>query len=486
MESIKQQTVRSAKWNFVERIVSQGIQFLLGLLMARLLLPSDYGAVGMLAIFFAISQTFIDSGFSSALIRKKEPTEQDFCTVFFFNFAISIVVYVILYFIAPWVAFFFKLEILCPVLRVQSVTLIVNAIMAVQVAMLNIRLDFKSLALRNIIATLISGICGVVLAYFGYGIWALVFQQIIAAVVNLIFICAVCKWFPKVKFNKQSFKELGAFGSRLLASGLLHTLYSNMTTFAIGKFYSPKELGFYTRGIHFAHVPNNAINGVLQTVTYPILARIQDDKSRLLYVYRKYIRLTSLCIFIFSGLLCALAKPIILFCLTDKWSEAIIFLHVFAFSSMFDHLNTINLNLLKVNGRSDLYLRLEVIKKTIAIVILFCAIPFGVLCICLTQLLYNQIAIFINSYYTGKLFNLGYLQQMKDILPYLRCCIIACLPAFGITFLELPNIITIIVGAAIALFCYWLMLRKKPDMIELEELIKDKLKKKNEKNISII
>ncbi len=485
MSSIKQQTLKSAKWNFIERIATQGIQFLLGIVMARLLLPSDYGAVGMLAIFFAVSQTFIDSGFSSALIRKKDPTEEDFSTVFYFNFAISIVVYIILFLIAPWVADFFSLEILCPVLRVQAISLIINAVMAVQVAMLNIRLDFKALAKRNITATLISGVCGIILAYLGYGIWALVFQQLIAAVVNLVFICAVCRWYPQTKFNKKSFKELGAFGSRLLASSLMHTLYTNMTTFAIGKFYSPKDLGFYTRGAQFAQVPNNVINGVLSTVTYPILAKIQDDETRLIHVYRKYIRLTSLCIFVFSCLLCALAKPIVLFCLTDKWSEAIIFLQIFALTFMFDHLSTINLNLLKVRGRSDLFLRLEIIKKMIAVAILLAVIPLGVLAICLSKFLNNQIAFFINTYYTGKLFHLGYLQQMKDISPFLGRCVVACLPAYAMTFLELPHIVTIIIGATVSLLLYWLMLRRNPDMIELMELVKEKFKKKNEKNMAI-
>lgn len=478
MTSTKQQTLKSAKWNFIDRIATQGIHFLLGIIMARFLAPSDYGSVGMLAIFFALSQTFIDSGFSAALIRKKDPTEDDFSTTFYFNFAISLIVYAILFFIAPWVGDFFNIPILCPVLRVQAITLIINAAMAVQVVMLNIKLDFKSLAKRNVTASLFSGICGVLFAYLGYGIWALVYQQIIAAVVNLVFICAVCRWFPKAKFNTSSFKELGAFGSRLLASGLLHTIYSNLTTFAIGKFYTAKDLGFYSRGVQFAQVPNNAINGVLGTVTYPILAKIQDDESRLIYVYRKYIRITSLCIFIFSGILCALAKPIILFTLSDKWAEAIIFLYAFAFSSAFDHLSTINLNLLKVKGRSDLYLKLEVIKKTIAISILFAAIPFGVFVICLSKLLYNQIAVFINTYYTGKLFHLGYSQQMKDIFPYFISSLFACLPAFALTLLELNHFMTIVLGASLALFLYWFQLRKNADMIELIDLVKDKIQRK--------
>ncbi|WP_295070488.1 lipopolysaccharide biosynthesis protein [uncultured Fibrobacter sp.] len=477
MSSLKQQTINSAKWNFFDRIASQAVNFILGIIIARFLAPSDYGTVGVLAIFLSISQTFIDSGFSAALIRKKNPTEEDFSTIFYFNFTVSLIAYALLFFSAPWIADFFKIPILQSVVKVQAITLIINAIMAVQVAMLNIKLDFKSLAKRNVTSSIFSGICGIILAYLGYGIWALIFQQIIAATVSLIFICMVCHWYPKTKFSIKSFKELGSFGSRLLAASLLHTIYLNLTTFAIGKFYSAKDLGFYSRGFQFASVPNTAINGVLGTVTYPIMAKIQDDEEHLIYVYRKYIKITSLCIFIFSGILCALAKPIILLTLTDKWSAAIIFLHLFAFSCAFDHLSTINLNLLKVKGYSNLYFRLEVIKKAIAISILFAAIPFGVIAICLSKLIYNQIAVIANTYYTGKLFHMGYIQQMTDIFPFLIRCIIACLPAYAITFLKMPHIVTIILGSCISLFLYWFMLRNNPEMKELVDLIKQKFGK---------
>ena len=481
MSSIKQQTIKSSKWNFLERLSVHGIQFLLGVIMARLLLPSDFGTVGLLAIFFEISQTFIDSGFNSALIRTKNPTEKDFSTVFYFNLGISIFVYGILFFIAPWVANIFNIQILCPILRVQAVTLIINAVMAVQVSILNIKLDFKSLAQRRIAATLIGGICGVVFAYKGLGVWALVYQQIISAIINLIFIIYICRWFPKAGFSSESFKRLGSFGSKLLAAGLLHTIYRNFTTFAIGKFYSAKDLGFYTRGVSIANLPGDTINGVLQTVTYPILAQIQDDETKLIHVYRKYIQITSLGIFIISGMLCALARPFILLILTEKWENAIIYLHIFAFSFMFDHLSTINLNLLKVKGRSDLFLKLEIIKKTISIVLILFAIPYGILAICLAKFLYNQIAVFINTYYTGKLFHLGYIQQVKDFSPYLIRSILACLPAYLLTYWELPHLATLVIGAALSLFLYWFMLRKNEDMLELIDLIKTKIgKRKNE------
>lgn len=477
MSSVKTQTINSTKWNALEKVTVQGIQFVLTLIMARLLLPSDYGTVGMLAIFISVSQSFIDSGFNTALIRKPDATEKDFCTVFYFNVGIAVVVYIFLFFLAPYVAQFFRIPILCSVLRVYAISLFINSFMAVQVAMLHIKLDFKSLAKRNVCATLISGVFGILLAYFGCGIWALVFQNIIASIINLIFICYICRWYPKSAFSMESFRQLGAFGSRILASSLLNQLYKNLTTFAIGKFYSPNDLGFYTRGAHYAHLPNQSINGVLSIVTYPILARIQNDDSHLLNVYKRYIQISSMCIFIISGLLCALAKPIVLLTLTDKWENSIIYLQLFAFSCMFDHLNTINLNLLKVKGRSELFFKLEVVKKTISLAILACAIPFGVLAICLSKLLYNQIAVFINTYYTGKLLHYGYTEQFSDFLPYFIRVVIACLPAFFLTFVPIPYIFSIFFGGGIGLGLYCFMLRKDKNMLELFFLIKSKFYK---------
>ena len=474
MASVKEQTINSAKWNAIERITVQGIQFVLTLLMARLLTPDDYGVIGLLTIFIALSQAFIDSGFNTALVRTKNAVEEDYSTVFYFNFAIAIVCYTILFFAAPSIAAFFNQPILVSVLRVYSISLIINSLMAVQVSMLQIRLDFKSLAKRNVVATLLSGVIGVALAFWGFGVWALVFQNLVASLVNLVFIIYICRWIPTTGFCKDSFRRLGAFGSRLLAAGLLDTIYKNLTNFAIGKFYTSTDLGFYTRGAQFAQLPNSSINGVLGTVTYPILAKIQDDDERLLSVYRKYIQMSSMSIFIVSGLMCAMAKPIILFTLSEKWTGAIVFLSLFAFSCMFDHLNTINLNLLKVKGRSDLFLRLEIIKKSISITILAIAVPFGVLAICISKLIYNQVAVFCNTYYTGKLFNYGYLAQFRDFLPYFFKTVIACVPAYILTLSSLHNIVILILGTIVSLGIYYFLLRNDENMKELLSTIKGK------------
>lgn len=478
MSSVKEDTIKSVKWTAIEKISVQGIQFLLGLIMARLLTPEDYGTVGMLAIFIAVSQTFIDSGFSSALIRKNDRTEEDFCTVFYFNIVIAIGCYALLFIASPWIADFFHIPILSPILRVQSVALVLNSLMGVQVAKLTIDLNFKALAKRTVYASLISGVIGVILAYVGWGVWALVAQTIVSSLINLVFIWIYCKWYPRLGFSKKSFHELWNFGSKLLASGLLHTVYSNLTPLIIGRYFSSKDLGVYSRGTHLAQYPAQMTNDVLGKVTFPILAKIQDDDEHLIHVYRKYICVSSMAIFFGCVLMAAIAKPLVLFLLTEKWESCIVYLQIFCFSIMFDHICKINLNLLEVKGRSDLFFKLEVIKKAISIAILFASIPFGVIGICVSKVIYTQIAVFINTYYTGKLFHLGYVSQLKDFSGFLVIAIIACLPSYLLSFLSMPYLLNLVLGSVVAVILYWFLLRKNKYMVEVLVMLKDKIKRK--------
>ena len=479
MASVKQQTIKGVIWSGVEKLSNQGIRFLVGLILARLLAPSDFGLVTMLTIFFSISNSFIDSGFGTALIRKQNRTEADFTTVFIFNVVVSFIFYIILFLIAPWVGDFFKTPILCSLLRVQSICLVFSGLMAVLNAKLTIELNFKAIAQRSILSSVVSGCVGIVLAYLGYGVWALVYQAITFSLVNLIFVWVYCKWKPKLIFSWNSFKDLGSFGSKLLAAGLLNTIYVNLTPLAIGRFYTAKDLGFYNRGAEFARMPNEVCLSVLQKVTLPIFSTIQDDETHLLNVYRKYIKITSMFLIFFSILLASLSKPVVLLLLTDKWAESIIFLQLFCFAVMFNHINTINLSLLQVKGRSDLFLRLEIIKKTIATLILFSAIPFGVLTICFSKIVYDQIAIVINTYYSGKLFNMGYFSQLKDFIGYFFASLGACLPAYLITFTNIPNIIQILLGIGFAFSIYYLFLRKDLLLIEMIDMAKSKINSRN-------
>lgn len=476
MSNIKQDTLKGVKWSAVERFSVQGIQFLLGLILARLLSPSDFGIIGMLAIFMSISQSLIDSGFSNALIRKKNQTDTDFSTVFYFNIVVGLICYGILFLLSPYIADFFHTPILKPILKVLALNLFVNSLIVVQIAKLTIKIDFKSQAKATSCAALTSGIVGVILAYCGYGVWALVTQSVANTCINAIIIWVMAKWRPSWVFSWESFRSLFSYGSKLMLSGIINTIYNNLSTLVIGRFYTSKDLGFYSRGQQFASLPSMNITGILQRVTFPILSKIQDDNEHLVIVYRKYIRITSLCIFFLMTLLAALSKPLILILLTEKWHEAIIYLQVFCFAMMFDHICQLNLNLLQVKGRSDLFLKLEIIKKAIAFVILVASIPLGVLAICLSKIIYTQVAVFINTYYTGKLFHLGYVTQLKDFSPYLLYSIIACLPSLLISIYCDYYIIPLVVGSAISVMLYVLILKVKKDVAYIE-FIKPQLQK---------
>lgn len=474
-ENIKQQAIDGAKWAAIEKFSLQGIQFLLGLVLAWLLTPDDYAAIAMLSIFIAISNVFVDSGFSQALIRKLDRSENDYTTAFIVNFGISILAFGILFFVAPLVGRLYEMPILCPVLRVQAISLILGSLMTVQVTKLTAEVNFKILAKASLISSVLSGLIGVVMAYYGCGVWALVAQNIFSILFKLLCIIWKCRWFPHGHFTRQSFNDLFSFGKNMLGANLLSAIYFNLDSLIIGKFFTKASLGYYNRGTHLAKIPVECINGVLNNVTYPILAKLQNDTERLLAAYRKYIQMVSMCIFFCCILMAALGKPIVLFLLGDKWADAIIFLQIFSFAIMFDHLSVINLNLIKIKGKSDIILKLEVIKRILAFAILFAAIPFGVLGICISKVIYSVIAVYINSYYNEKLFGMGWLTQFRDYFGYLVYSIVACIPAYLLTFTDMPNIVILTIGSVMAIVIYYGILRRDTNMIEIRELIVSKI-----------
>lgn len=471
MKSVKEATIKSAKWSSVEKFAVQGVRFLLGILMARLLTPGDYGVISMITIFIVLSDTFADSGFSLALVRQKSSTQEDYSTVFYFNIVISIVCYGLLYVGSPFIADFFKTPIISSVLRVLSLTVIINSIMAVYIAKMTVDLDFRAIALRSLLSSVLSGVLGVALAYLGFGVWALVWQTITSSVVNLIFVLIYCRWIPRLQFSKDSFDRLFRFGKNMLAVNILNRIYTNMTSIVIGKFYDSKALGFYDRGTSLATFPVDNANGILSKITLPILAKIQDDDSRVINVYRKYVSVTSLIIFFGSCLLASQAGPVILMLFTDKWADSIIYLQIFSFAIMFDHIGSINLTLLQVKGRSDFFLKLELWKKGISLSILFLSIPFGPIGICISKVIYTQIALIFNTHYTGKLFGIGYWTQCKDFLPYLLAAVGACLPSYLISLMGLHYYLSIFLGVVTSVPIYYALMRKSQGMLEVKTLL---------------
>lgn len=472
MGEIKEKTISGVKWSAIEKFSVQGVVFIVGLVMARLLTPADFGIVGMLSIFMAISQTFIDSGFSNALIRKIDRTEVDCSTAFFFNVVVGLICYGLLFLFSPFIADFYNMPILSDLTKVLAITLFLNSLTVVQVALLTVKVDFQTQAKVNLTSSFISGVIGVVLAYAGWGVWSLVYQQVSRSALNVILYWIVAKWIPSAVFSWNSFKELFSYGSKLLLSHLLHTFYMNVTNLVIGKLYSPRDLGFYERGQHIGKLPMETTVSIIQRVTFPILATIQDDDKYLISIYRKYIKVASVIVFFCLFLLCALAKPVIEILLSEKWLDSTIYLQFFCFTFMFAHVTRTNLNLLQVKGRSDLFLRLEVIKKALSFFMLLVAAPFGIIPICISQVIYSYLAIYINTYYTDKLFGFSLWLQIKDFSKYFVAAFLSCIPAYFLVLVGLNNILCIALGSIVALFLYThIFLRKDIIYLELREMM---------------
>ena len=439
--------------------------------MARLLTPADYGMVGMIAIFIAISQTIIDSGFSQALIRKQDRSEIDNSTVFFFNVVVGLVLYLILYLCAPLIAEFYLEPKLISITRIIGLSLIFNSLTVVQRALLTINLNFKTQAKASLIAAVLSGIIGIYMAYRGFGVWSIVSQQIINLFLITIFLWLFSKWKPLFTYSWESFKELFSFGSKLLAAGLLETVYKNMYLIVIGKIFKASDLGYYTRAHQFSDFPSSNITGIFQRVSYPVLCTIQDNDAKLSDVYRKILKTSAFVVFPLMMGLAALSKPVILAFLTEKWLFSATLLIPLCFSGMWFPIHSINLNLLQVKGRSDLFLKLEIIKKVLGVTVLCISIPFGLLAMCWGTVLNSIIALSINTYYTGKLINLGFFRQMKDILPtFILSILMGAIVFFSINFLSLNPYLLILIGLLIGI-TFFIVAARVCKFSEFDELL---------------
>ena len=468
---IKKDTIKSVKWSAVGQYSNVIIGFVLGIILARLLTPADFGTIGMIEIFFALANILTDSGFGAALIQKKDADEVDYSTVFFFNIVLSLFCYTLLYLCAPFIALFFKMEQLVDIVRVSALSLIIGAFCNIQINLLTKRINFKTPAIINLSTQIVSGCIAIVLAFMGYGVWTLVYQSLIASLLKTIAFWTLSDWRPKWIFSWASFRGLFDFGSKLLVSNLLASAYNNVTPLLIGKYYTPQALGFYSKAKRLVLLPSETFYGIMGKVTFPILSKIQDDDEQLIHVYSKFIRICSLPIFFVMMLMAAMAKPLIIFLYTDKWLESVVYVQILCFMT-FRHVSQINLNLLLVKGRSDLNLKIEIYKKIVWLTLMLLSLPFGVLYFCIASVLGSQISLFINCYYTGRLFGLTYRKQWADFFPYFGLAILSCLPTYILTFLDLPNIVQIILGSSLSFSIYFglLWIRKDDSLLELIRL----------------
>lgn len=474
-DSLKSKTVTGTIWSTVERFSVQGIQFVVMVIMARILTPADYGLVGMLAIFIAISQSLIDSGFSQALIRKQDRTETDNSTVFYFNIAVGVILYLILFFCAPLIATFYRQPILTSLTRAIGVGLIFNSLAVVQRALLTVNLDFKTQAKASLTGVIISGALGIWMAETGYGVWSIVAQQVSNLAVTTVLLWILSKWKPINSFSWVSFRELFGFGSKLMISGLLDTAYRNIYLIVIGKIFKASDLGYFTRGQQFSDLMSSNVTGILQRVTYPVLCTIQNEDDHLREVYGKILKISAFVIFPLLVGLAAISKPMVITLLTDKWIFTATLLIPLCLTGMWYPVHAINLNLLQVKGRSDLFLKLEVIKKIVAVIILCVTIPLGLIPMCWGMLVNSLIALIINTHYTGKLINLGFLSQMRDLMPSLLISLIMGISVYTtIEFLSVSSIVALLIGIVegTAIYIVLAVIFRFDELKELRSLIK--------------
>lgn len=453
-DNLKVKAARGLFWSSVDRFSSQGISFVFSIFLARILDISDYGIVAMIVVFMAVAQAFVDSGFSSALIRKPDLNEEDKSTAFYFNIVVGLACYGILFIASPLIADFYDEPLLSPIIRVTGLSIIFNSLCVVQRALFTIAVDFKTQAIISLACTVISGVVGLVMAYNGYGVWALVAQSTVSTFFNFVLLWLCSRWRPVTGFSKASFRYLFNFGSKLLASGLLDTLYNNAYPIVIGKFYNSAQLGLYSRAQGYASLPSSNITGILQRVTFPVLSLMQDDDEKLANNYRRLLRMSAFVVFPLMIGLAAIADPLIRVLITSKWAGCIIYLQIICFGMMLYPIHALNLNLLQVKGRSDLFLRLEIVKKIIGVCALCITIPFGITAMCIGLVVVSVIALYINTYYTGKLLRLSFLKQIKDLAPFFILSILVGLLMYYVPISINNDLYRLILGVLIGIVSY--------------------------------
>ena len=454
-ESLKKKTVRGTFWSAVDNIANQGVTFLVGLVLARLLTPHEYGLIGYIMILVAVFNSIVDSGFSNALIRKKDAGETDYSTAFIFNLAVSVVLMAAMYLLAVPFSRFFREPQLVLLVRVMSVIVVINALALIQRTRLVKSVDFKTQTKASLISSVSSGAVGLAMAFGGLGVWSLVGQQISRQLINTVCLWILNRWKPTWRFSWSSFRELFGFGWKLLVSGLIDTVWKEIYQLVIGKFYSTSTLGQYTRGKQFSDIFSSNMTSIVQRVSYPVLSSIQDERERMKEGYRKIIRTTMLASFVLLFGLSAVAESLLTVLIGPRWLEAAHYLQIICFAASLYPLHAINLNMLQVQGRSDLFLKLEIVKKIIAVGPLLLGIFIGIDWMLWGSLATSIIAYFLNARYSGTLIGYPIRAQIKDILPSFGVAAAMAACVWPLSLLSLRPVWTLLVqlctGAAITI-----------------------------------
>lgn len=447
----------SFTWKLLERFGVQGIQFVLQVILARLLNPEHYGVLSLMLIFTTLANVFVQNGFNTALIQNKDVTDEDYSSVFWMSLGISCILYAIIFFTAPLIGEFYEMPDLVAPLRVLALVLFPGAFNSVQLAKVSRELNFKKVFFSSIGGVVISGIAGIVLAYMGAGLLSLVVQYLLNTVVACVVMLFTVRWYPKLVINWGRIKVLFSFGWKLLVSSLIDTLYQDLSSLVIGKKYNESTLGYYNRGKQFPQFVITAINSTVQSVMLPAMSAKQDDKAQVKFMTRQSIMLTSYVIFPMLAGLAAVSTPLVRLILTDKWLPCVPYLQIFCFSFAFWPIHSSNLQAINAVGKSDIFLKLEIIKKSIGIIVLIAAVVLfdTPIAIAMTGVITTFTSCFINANPNKKLIGYSYREQMKDIIPPF----VACITMFGIVFfvgnlLSFNSLVVLVVQVVVGVVYY--------------------------------
>lgn len=459
-DSLKRKTVSGMLWKFSENGLGQIVNFVVSIVLARMLLPEDYGIIALVSVFITLCDKLVVSGFATSLIQKKDADNKDFSTVFYFSLAMSVVLYAVLFFTAPFIADFYDAynrSLLISVIRVMGLQVIIVAVNSVQSAYVSNTMQFKRFFWSNLGGTVLSAVVGIMMAMNGLGVWALVAQYLVKAFGSMIVLWFTVKWRPALVFSTARFKLLYSYGWKIFAASMIKVLYNDLRSLVIGKFYDASALAFYNKGQSFPQIIESNITGTIDSVFFPAMSKLQNSKEHMLSVLRRTIKIST---YIMTPLLVGLAataEPLVVLLLTEKWLPSVFYLQIISISFVFAPIEIENLQAIKAMGRSDIVLKLEIVKRVAGTILVFCAVPFGVKAIAVSLLISNILSALINAYPNRKLLGYSYTRQLLDVFPPIAMAAIMYFAVRAVLFINLSNSVLLFLQIVIGMFVYVLL-----------------------------
>lgn len=476
--SLKKTVLTGMFWSTLQQFSTQGIAFVVSVILARLLSPGEFGLIGMIAVLMGIGTVLMEAGLGQSLIRTTNPTDEDYTTVFYFNLIGSFLVYLIVFFVSPFIADFYNQPLLESIIKWYCLIFIINAFSSIQYTRLSKQMEFKKELTITIPSLIFSSIVGVSMAYMGYGVWSLVGSTLTQSLLASIQLWFRSDWKPTLNFNIEKFKYHFHYGYKLTLSGLLDTIFVNAYAIIIGKFFAPAQVGFYNRADSLKQLPVTNISVVLNKVTFPLFAQVKDDDVRLKDIYKKVMQMVVFFVSPVLLILAALAEPLFRFLFTEKWLPAVPYFQILCWNGILYPIHSYNLNILKVKGRSDLFLKLEIIKKAMIIIVIAVSIKFGISGLLYSTIIISLLAFFINTHYTGKFLNYSSMDQTKDLLPTILLATIVGGIVYGFDFFVKNylgfDILRLFFGGGVGILIYFITayLFKMDSLNELIKIIK--------------